>query len=103
MLAPAAAAPGSAPVRLRAVPAVCLGRSSASVCWLAAMSPLKGRAALPIDIANAALYLASDEAGMINGQCLTIDGGLTTGSTANDPPYSSPKPFMREAGKTGLS
>jgi len=70
---------------------------------LAAMSPLKGRAALPIDIANAALYLASDEAGMINGQCLTIDGGLTTGSTANDPPYSAPKPFMREAGKTGLS
>tara|TARA_B110000263_G_scaffold210854_1_gene193559 strand:- start:1632 stop:2471 length:840 start_codon:yes stop_codon:yes gene_type:complete len=70
---------------------------------LAAMSPLKGRAGMPIDIANAALYLASDEAGMINGQCLTIDGGVTTGSTTNDPPYSSPKPFMREAGKTGLA
>jgi NAD(P)-dependent dehydrogenase (short-subunit alcohol dehydrogenase family) len=70
---------------------------------LATMSPLKGRAGMPIDIANAALYLASDEAGMINGQCLTVDGGVTTGSTTNDPPYSSPKPFMREAGKTGLT
>jgi len=70
---------------------------------LATMSPLKGRAGLPVDIANAALYLASDEAGMINGQCLVIDGGVTTGSTTNDPPYSSPQPFMREAGKTGLA
>lgn len=69
---------------------------------LAAMSPLKDRACVPADIANAALYLASEEAGMINGQCLTIDGGVTTGSTTNDPPYSSPMPFMREAGKTGL-
>lgn len=69
---------------------------------LAMRSPLKGRAGLPIDIANAALYLASDEAGMVNGQCITVDGGVTTGSTTNDAPYSSPQPFMREAGKTGL-
>ena len=69
---------------------------------LAEMSPLKGRAGMPLDIANAALYLASDEAGMTNGQCLAVDGGRTTGSTANDPRYSAPMPFMREAGKTGL-
>lgn len=69
---------------------------------LVELSPLKGRAGLPIDIANAALYLASDEAGMVNGQCLVVDGGVTTGSSTNDPPYSSPKPFMREAGRAGL-
>ena len=70
---------------------------------LASMSPLKGRPGMPVDIANAALYLASEEGGMINGQCLVVDGGATTGSTTNDPPHSTPKPFMREAGKTGLS
>lgn len=69
---------------------------------LAMRSPIKGRAGLPLDIANAALYLASEEAGMVNGQCLTVDGGITTGSTANDPPHLTPQPFMREAGKTGL-
>lgn len=69
---------------------------------LKASSPLKGRAGMPIDIANAALYLASDEAGMTNGQCLVVDGGLTTGAKATDAPYSTPMAFMREAGKTGL-
>ena len=69
---------------------------------LADMSPIKGRPGMPIDVANAALFLASDESGNTNGHCITVDGGLTTGSTANDPPYSSPLPFMREAGKTGL-
>ena len=69
---------------------------------LTELSPLKGRAGMPIDVANAALYLASDESGRTNGLCLTVDGGVITGSTANDPPYAAPKPFMREAGRTGL-
>jgi 3-oxoacyl-[acyl-carrier protein] reductase len=34
-----------------------------------------GRLALPLDIANAALYLASDEAEFITGVCLEVDGG----------------------------
>jgi 3-oxoacyl-[acyl-carrier protein] reductase len=34
-----------------------------------------GRLALPQDIANAALFLASDEAGMITGNVLEVDGG----------------------------
>jgi len=34
-----------------------------------------GRMALPIDIAYAALYLASDEAAMVTGIGLDVDGG----------------------------
>lgn len=69
---------------------------------LAASSPIKGRPGLASDVANAALYLASDESGNVNGHCLAVDGGLTTGSSADDPPYSSVQPFMREAGRTGV-
>jgi NAD(P)-dependent dehydrogenase (short-subunit alcohol dehydrogenase family) len=70
---------------------------------LAENSPIRGRPGMPIDVANAALYLASDESGNTNGHCLVVDGGITTGSTANDPPHSSANlVFMREAGKTGI-
>jgi 3-oxoacyl-[acyl-carrier protein] reductase len=34
-----------------------------------------GRLSRPLDIANAALYLASDEAELITGVCLEVDGG----------------------------
>lgn len=34
-----------------------------------------GRLSTPLDIANAALYLASDEAEFITGACLEVDGG----------------------------
>jgi NAD(P)-dependent dehydrogenase (short-subunit alcohol dehydrogenase family) len=43
------------------------------------MSPL-GIAGLPIDIANALLYLASDEARYISGHTLLVDAGQTTGA-----------------------
>jgi NAD(P)-dependent dehydrogenase (short-subunit alcohol dehydrogenase family) len=39
------------------------------------MSPT-GRMGTPQDIANAAVFLASDQASYINGVCLPIDGGL---------------------------
>lgn len=39
-------------------------------------TPLR-RLGQPIDIANAYLFLASDEAGYINGAVLSVDGGLT--------------------------
>lgn len=65
-------------------------------------SPIKGRPGMPLDVANAALYLACEESGNTTGHCLAVDGGQTTGSTPNDPPYSSPLPFMREAGREGL-
>ena len=37
-----------------------------------------GRIGSPEDIANMALYLASDHAGYITGQTIAIDGGMTT-------------------------
>jgi NAD(P)-dependent dehydrogenase (short-subunit alcohol dehydrogenase family) len=73
-----------------------------AIAELARQSPIKDRPGLPIDIANAALYLASDESGNTNGHCLVVDGGLTTGSSSQPPPYAEPQPFMAEAGKTGL-
>ncbi|NIB43489.1 SDR family oxidoreductase [Pseudomaricurvus alkylphenolicus] len=36
-----------------------------------------GRSGMGEDIANAMLFLASDESGYINGQTITVDGGIT--------------------------
>ena len=69
---------------------------------LAEKSPLVGRPGLAADVANAALWLASDESGYTNGHCLTTDAGVTTGAKADSAPYSEPMPLMREAGRTGL-
>jgi len=40
--------------------------------------PIK-RAGLPLDIANAALWLASDDSSFVNASALVVDGGLTGG------------------------
>lgn len=45
---------------------------------LAQMQPIK-RAGQPDDIAEAALWLASDAASFVNGHALVVDGGLTSG------------------------
>ena len=37
------------------------------------------RPGLPLDIANAALWLASDESSFVNGLSLVVDGGATRG------------------------
>ncbi len=47
--------------------------------WIAdlgRMAPLRGRAE-PADVANAVLFLASREAGMVTGHVLPVDGGYT--------------------------
>ena len=69
---------------------------------LSEKSPLAGRPGLAADVANAALWLAGDESGYTNGHCLTTDAGVTTGSKADDAPYSELLPIIREAGRTGL-
>ncbi|MGD8418358.1 MAG: glucose 1-dehydrogenase [Pseudomonadales bacterium] len=46
---------------------------------LSMMQPIP-RAGEPEDIANAACFLASDEASFITGQALAVDGGLTAGA-----------------------
>ncbi|MBE0608819.1 MAG: SDR family oxidoreductase, partial [Dehalococcoidia bacterium] len=41
--------------------------------------PPLGRSGVPEDIANAALWLASDEASYVTGQAIVVDGGITAG------------------------
>ena len=69
---------------------------------LAANSPLKDRAGVAEDVANAALWLASDESGYTTGHILTTDAGLTTGSTPRAIAFAEYQPLFREAGKQGL-
>jgi NAD(P)-dependent dehydrogenase (short-subunit alcohol dehydrogenase family) len=69
---------------------------------LALTSPLAGRAGVAEDVANAALWLASEEAGYTNGHVLTTDAGWTTGSSAQPPAFAEYQPMFREAGRKGL-
>lgn len=69
---------------------------------LAKDSPLLNRAGVAEDVANAALWLASDESGYTNGHVLTTDAGITTGSTVAGPAFAEYQPMFREAGKKGL-
>ena len=73
-----------------------------TIAALAEASPLKGRAGLAQDVANAALWLASDESGYTSGLTLTVDAGATTGSTPEAPAFAEYQPMLREAGRTGL-
>ena len=64
---------------------------------IAATSHL-GIAGTPLDIANAAVYLASDEARYISGHCLVVDAGQTTnGGSARF--HESRPALVSEAGK----
>lgn len=69
---------------------------------LAQGSPLKGRAGTAEDVANAALWLASDESGYTSGHTLTTDAGFTVGARSDPPRFAERKPMQREAGKAGL-
>jgi NAD(P)-dependent dehydrogenase (short-subunit alcohol dehydrogenase family) len=64
---------------------------------IAAGSPL-GIAGFPLDIANAAVYLASDEARYVSGHCLVVDAGQTTNGGAGRFHKSAPA-LVKEAGQ----
>ena len=63
------------------------------------MQPIP-RAGEPEDIANAACFLASDEASFITGQAIVVDGGLTAGSWTH--PELGPGTLDALAGAFGL-
>lgn len=69
---------------------------------LAEQSPIRGRAGLAEDVANAVLWLASDESGYTTGHTLTTDAGITVGATAEGPAFADYAPIIREGGKSGL-
>jgi NAD(P)-dependent dehydrogenase (short-subunit alcohol dehydrogenase family) len=50
------------------------------------LNPTK-RGGAPIEIANAALFLASDEASYVNGHALVVDGGLSVSHPFNHQEY----------------
>ncbi len=58
-----------------------------------------GRSGLPNDIAQAALFLASDASGFVTGTHLTVDGGLTIGPRHSWDPQS-PGPMQVALGMT---
>jgi NAD(P)-dependent dehydrogenase (short-subunit alcohol dehydrogenase family) len=69
-------------------------------------TPIRGRPGTAEDIARAALWLASDEAGFVSGTAVVVDGGLTSGSKeAADRAqgtFAAHRPVIRQAGLRGL-
>ncbi len=61
------------------LPTQVLDDSAERMKAMLAMAQAIPRAGLPEDIANAALFLASDDSTFVNGHAMVVDGGLTTG------------------------
>jgi NAD(P)-dependent dehydrogenase (short-subunit alcohol dehydrogenase family) len=73
------------------------GAVDAAAAAIASMSPMK-TAGLPSDIADAILFLASDEARVVTGHTLVVDAGQTTNG-GNGGFHLQPPALMREAGR----
>ena len=84
-------APG---VRVNAIAPGLVKTDMARALWepaeeaVAARMPLR-RLGEPVDIANAALFLASDLGSWITGQTLVVDGGALLGPRSAEPPTSA--------------
>ncbi len=85
-----AIAPGTIPTPLTAV--VTTGDATDLEAVAASARERYGRAGDAIDIANAALYLASDEAAFVNGHTLVVDYGRTI--NGGSPRFASAEPKM---------
>lgn len=66
------------PLVLNAVGAMPPDVAQAMLTKVLTRTPM-GRMAQPMDVANAVLYLASDESGYVTGSDLLVDGGYTAG------------------------
>ncbi len=60
-------------------------------------------AGLPEDIANAALFFASDESRFVTGQALAVDGGLVAAGPVLATPEGSATYFARGQGSVGVN
>lgn len=67
---------------------------------IGAGSPL-GYAGFPVDIANAAVYLASDESRYVSGHTLVVDAGQTTAGMVPNRFHGGANAVIGEAGRRG--
>jgi NAD(P)-dependent dehydrogenase (short-subunit alcohol dehydrogenase family) len=70
------------------------------------LSPIRGRHGTAEDIGEAAVWLASDQAGFVSGITMSVDGGLVSGSAEGAQPgagaFAGHLPLIREGGRRGV-
>lgn len=75
------------------------GGEAVTAQFMAALQPIP-RAGVPDDIANMALYLASDESSFVTGAAMVVDGGFTAGGSALQ---GEVRPMPQPSGFAGAS